>query len=381
MHSFDHASSLGRELTDDRRQHVLDSEDGVLRYLNAGRGAVFVNDRRRKRALSPLRLARLLCRWKPEYTRRTLARIGRVSEHEIRTTIERVPDEFMSDLAKEFAFLGRHDRQAGAIAEHSMTTLYLAWQHPPTRRWFPVGRLVHHQSPDVFEFVYVQGANEAKNLAGFRPIPDFPSLSQRYRASELFPTFRNRVMNSNRIDRWTYLSHLGLHAGRCDELAELSVSGGRSHSDSFETFPALEPDAQGKLRTRLMLRGLRHTNPHAIEAIETLRAGDELRIAVDLNIPATNHTILVYTRDYHVLGWLPQYVAEAICRNCEWRISDARVAVAQVNRIAPLSDRLLLDFSGRLSAGISPMRDLAQFQPVPEAAESNSDQAVDDLVR
>ena len=33
-----------------------------------------------------------------------------------------------------------------------MTPLYLAWQHPPTRRWFPVGRLVRHQPPDVFEF-------------------------------------------------------------------------------------------------------------------------------------------------------------------------------------------------------------------------------------
>ena len=213
-----------------------------------------------------------------------------------------------------------------------MTTLYLAWQHPPTRRWFPVGRLVHHQSPEVFEFVYVQGAQEAENVAGFRPIPEFPSLSRRYRASELFPTFRNRVMNSNRIDRGTYLNHLGLHAGRCDELAELSVSGGGSHSDRFETFPAIEPDAQGKLRARLMLRGLRHTNPHAIEAIETLRAGDELRVAVELNNPATTPAILVYTQDYYMLGWLPRYIAEAICRSCEWSVSDAKAVVAQVNK-------------------------------------------------
>ena len=102
MPSFDHASSLGRELTDDKRQHILDS-DGVQRYLNAGRGAVYV-DHRRKRAFSPLRLARLLCRWRPEYTSRTLERIGGVSEDEIRTTIQRVPAEFMSDVAKEFAF-------------------------------------------------------------------------------------------------------------------------------------------------------------------------------------------------------------------------------------------------------------------------------------
>ena len=251
-----------------------------------------------------------------------------------------------------------------------MTTLYLAWQHPPTRRWFPVGRLVRHQSPDVFEFTYVQGAKEADNLAGFRPIPEFPRLEQRYRASELFPTFRNRLMNASRIDRGLYLNHLGLDEGSCDELAELSVSGGRSYSDSFETFPAIEPDAEGRFSTRLMLHGLRHTSPHAIGAIEALRTGDELRVAVELNNPVTTHTILVYTQDYSVLGWLPRYVAEAIHRGCEWRVSDSKVAVAQVNRNAPLSDRLLVDFSGRLPSGVNPMRDPAQFQPV-SGADSN----------
>ena len=248
-----------------------------------------------------------------------------------------------------------------------MNTLYLAWQHPPTRWWFPVGRLVHHQSPDVFEFAYVQGAKEAENLAGFRPVPEFPRLEQRYRASELFPAFRNRVMNASRTDRGLYLDHLGLHEGSCDELAELSVSGGRSHSDSFEIFPAIEPDAEGRFRTRLMLYGLRHTNPHSIEAIETLRAGDELQVAVELNNPVTTHAILVYTQDCYVLGWLPRYVVEAICRSCDWKVTDARVAVAQVNGNAPLSNRLLVDFSGRLPSGVSPMRDLAQFQPVSEA--------------
>ena len=256
-----------------------------------------------------------------------------------------------------------------------MNTLYLAWQHPPTRRWFPVGRLVRHQSPDVFEFAYVQGAKEAESLAGFRPVPEFPRLEQRYRASELFPTFRHRVMNASRTDRGLYLDHLGLHEGSCDELAELSVSGGRSHSDSFETFPAIEPDAEGRFRTRLMLHGLRHTSPHSIGAIETLHAGDELRVAVELNNPVTTHAILVYTQNYYVLGWLPRYVVEAICRSCDWMISDARVTVAQVSRNAPLSNRLLVDFSGRLPSGVSPMRDLVQFQPVSEAEYSETNHA------
>ncbi|MCY4662203.1 MAG: hypothetical protein OXF93_20730 [Acidobacteria bacterium] len=101
MPSFDHASSLGRELTDDRRRQILEA-GGVSRYVQRGRGGVYVGDQRR-RAPSPLRLARLLCRWRPTLTRRTLDRIDRLSESDVRTAIGRVPSEFMSDISKEFA--------------------------------------------------------------------------------------------------------------------------------------------------------------------------------------------------------------------------------------------------------------------------------------
>ena len=101
MPSFDHASSLGRELTDDKRRRILDS-DGVQRYLKNGKGGVYVNSRHR-RAPSPLRLARLLRRWQPQLTERTLARIDNLSEPETRRVVERVPPEFISNAAKELA--------------------------------------------------------------------------------------------------------------------------------------------------------------------------------------------------------------------------------------------------------------------------------------
>ena len=101
MPSFDHASSLGRELSDDRRRQYLESNK-VLEYLRKGRGGVYVNSRR-ERAPSPLSLAQVLCRWRSEFTRRTLERIESLSESQIRTAVERVPREFMSDLTKEFA--------------------------------------------------------------------------------------------------------------------------------------------------------------------------------------------------------------------------------------------------------------------------------------
>ena len=100
--SFDHASSLGRELTDERRLRVKDSDAAMLNYLYRGRGGVYVAHNRR-RALPPLRLAKLLCRWAPEFTRETCERIAEVSESQIWDIIDKVPPDFMSDIAKEFA--------------------------------------------------------------------------------------------------------------------------------------------------------------------------------------------------------------------------------------------------------------------------------------
>ena len=43
------------------------------------------------------------------------------------------------------------------------TTLYLAWQAPESRRWFPVGRLDAEPEgePARYEFGYVEGVREA----------------------------------------------------------------------------------------------------------------------------------------------------------------------------------------------------------------------------
>ena len=51
--SFDHASSLGRELRDSRREQYLSSPTGVLDYIRRGRGGVFVDDSRTEGSFTP----------------------------------------------------------------------------------------------------------------------------------------------------------------------------------------------------------------------------------------------------------------------------------------------------------------------------------------
>ena len=102
MPSYDHASSLGRELSDEARQRILDNAN-VLRYLQRGRGGVYL-DGSQKHGPSPLALAMSLCQRWPKYTRRTLARIDAVRNDEFRTIVDKVPVEFMSSTAKDFAY-------------------------------------------------------------------------------------------------------------------------------------------------------------------------------------------------------------------------------------------------------------------------------------
>ena len=246
-----------------------------------------------------------------------------------------------------------------------MTTLYLAWQHLQSRRWFPIGRLVRQQSGDRgFEFAYVRGAKEAEKDAGFKPIPEFPNLDGVYSSPNLFPAFRNRAMNTSRTDRAEYLRQLGLDEADCDPLAELSASGGRSYADNFEVFPEIEPDPEGRIRIELTLHGLRHTNPHAVEAVQKLQEGDELGVGLELTNPVTTFGLLVHSRAYYTLGWLPRYFVEAIHECCDWRKLDLKLTVARVNHRAPLSHRLRVNVGGRLRAGVKPMRDLERYQPI-----------------
>ena len=246
-----------------------------------------------------------------------------------------------------------------------MKTLYLAWQDRESRRWFPVGRLVWDD--DVggeFGFVYIRGALEAKQAAGFVEIPGFPNLNAEYRSKELFPAFRNRTMHPSRPDRAEYLGHLGLDETRWNAIAELSVSGGASQADNLEVFPAIVPNQAGWFHTRFVLHGIRHLNHDSIEKSGSLEDGDTLRVAFELNNPAATRAVLVMSDDYYTLGWLPRYLVDSMHGGNGWLVSDVKAIVARVNLSAPLSNRILVDFTGRLQSGFNPMKDVEQFAPL-----------------
>ena len=99
--SFDHASSLGRELLDSRRDRLL-VEDRVGNYVNRGHGAVYwsADD---AHSPSPLELVCRAALCFPALFSPALAKIDKLDETLIDDLLARMPEQWMSRSAKQFA--------------------------------------------------------------------------------------------------------------------------------------------------------------------------------------------------------------------------------------------------------------------------------------
>lgn len=103
--SFDHASSLRRELRDfgpkKSRERFL-SEDRVGGYSEKGRGAIYGNALD-PHGLSPLELVRSAVHDYPDLFKGLRQKLLALSPDYFGTIVSRVPDECMSPLARTFA--------------------------------------------------------------------------------------------------------------------------------------------------------------------------------------------------------------------------------------------------------------------------------------
>ena len=99
--TFDHASSLGRELRDERRQMLL-QEDRVGNYAEKGRGAIYLSEQD-KRGPSPLQLVRHAATAHTDYFSPALARLKKLDGAALVGLIQRVPKSWMSITARTFS--------------------------------------------------------------------------------------------------------------------------------------------------------------------------------------------------------------------------------------------------------------------------------------
>jgi hypothetical protein len=99
--SFDHASSLGRELQDERRAALIGA-NRVGSYVSKGRGGIFRNPEE-PHGENPLRFVQVAARAYPRYFRPALERVAALSPKELRAIVESIPGERASVVARRFA--------------------------------------------------------------------------------------------------------------------------------------------------------------------------------------------------------------------------------------------------------------------------------------
>jgi hypothetical protein len=104
--TFDHASSLGRELLDEARQRLLSGPVAMRRYIRKGMGGIF-RDAETKRGMAPIELAERVGQTYPKLLEPWRRRIEALPDDFARPILEGIPGSEMSDTAREFvlAFL------------------------------------------------------------------------------------------------------------------------------------------------------------------------------------------------------------------------------------------------------------------------------------
>lgn len=98
--SFDHASSLGRELLDKKRALLL-KEQRVGGYSEKGRGGIYWSGDARY-GPSPLTLVRAAADQHESYFRSILEQVAELPDSLVTEVVRRVPADWMSDTARAF---------------------------------------------------------------------------------------------------------------------------------------------------------------------------------------------------------------------------------------------------------------------------------------
>lgn len=242
--------------------------------------------------------------------------------------------------------------------------LYVAWQDPAQRRWYPIGIL--SDSDGVFSFRYTQGALDAKQHSNFRGLQSFPDLDAIYESQTLFPVFRSRLLSANRPEYKEFIHWLDLSDKDLGPIAILARSGGRRETDKLEVFPRPTQGVDGTYRMYFFVHGIRHVSG-AEEKVKELKTGDRLVLTPEPE-NKFDKLALRLDKDGTAIGYCPRYVNSDFGKFLAAEKDDCVVSVERVNlEPVPIQFRLLCKFETAWKLDFSPFDEPA-YNPIKSLA-------------
>ncbi|MEQ8540563.1 MAG: DNA-binding protein [Coleofasciculus sp. D1-CHI-01] len=240
-------------------------------------------------------------------------------------------------------------------------TLFLAWQDPISRYWFPIGRLTFDGR--LYQFVYTQGVKEAEDKCAFQSLSSFPCLDKVYTSTELFPVFANRLMSRSRPDYSRFMEWLNIPNDEHDPMAILARSGGERETDTLAVFPCLEVNAQGQYHLYFFSQGLRHLPSSAIERINQFEATEKLKLAHQWQNNHESDALILTTEDHYIVGYCPRYLLAELFELIQ-NSFNLEVQVERVNKApTPFQFRLLCKMTFQANPDYHPFSS-RHYQPL-----------------
>ncbi|MGB5595570.1 MAG: HIRAN domain-containing protein [Crocosphaera sp.] len=246
-----------------------------------------------------------------------------------------------------------------------MKKLFLAWQEPQSRRWFPIGRLTF--DGNNYHFAYIKGVEKAEAESNFRLLHSFPDRDRFYTSSELFPLFSNRLMRRSRPDYQDYIQWLNIHQNTNDPIAILARSEGRKATDTFELFPYPEKSENGTYYFHFFVRGLRYMPESSREKVKQLKPQEHLYLTLDVQNPYDSKALLLRTEECHNLGYCPRYLAADIWQVLQQNPESVNVHVEKINPApTPIQLRLLCNMTVQSKDDFVPFSS-QDYQPIVDS--------------
>ncbi len=245
-----------------------------------------------------------------------------------------------------------------------MDTLFLAWRFTRSDSlleqsfvpWFPIGRL-ERRSEGWFRFAYTRGVVAARVQTDFRSLEAFPRINEMYESAELFPLFRNRLINPKRDDYAEYIRRLALSLEEADAFSILAITGGGRQTDNLEVFPKIQASRDGSFSCRFFLQEWWNVSRLSQERLNLLQPGEPLEVSMNSNAPAMGAAIELKTTDNcSTVGWVPRYLTQEMLHEISGGSSNMRARVVQLNQPPfPRTQRVLIDLNGAFHPGYKPM--------------------------
>ncbi|WP_300673904.1 HIRAN domain-containing protein [Desulfoluna sp.] len=221
-----------------------------------------------------------------------------------------------------------------------VSELILAWYNSERHAWVPVGRLEYLNNKYFFRYTSeVESLHEKDN---FRPLAGMDKFETCYESDEIFPLFKNRLLQKNRPEYQDYLSWLNIEENEYSPIEELSKTGGIRSTDHLRLFP-IPKKQNDEYAISFFSYGIRYLSASCTDRLAKLNPDDKLYLMKDFQNKYDGHALLMRSEDpIEILGYVPRFFAEDFEKLIDLNDGDkVSVTVEKVNLKSPSQYKLL----------------------------------------